>query len=103
MILGPSGQNIYPEEIEGQLNHLPLVSESLVVDRDGSLVALVALDDDTIKRLKLSDDQVNAQMNENVVLLNKSLPVYAKVKSIEIMTEPFEKTPKHSIKRYLYK
>ena len=103
MILGPSGQNIYPEEIEGQLNHLPLVGESLVVDREGTLVALVVPDEDTIKRLKLTPEQVTSQMDENIVILNKALPAYAKIKNIELLDEPFEKTPKHSIKRYLYK
>ena len=103
MILGPSGQNIYPEEIEGQLNHLPLVGESLVVDREGTLVALVVPDEDTIKRLKLTPEQITSQMDENIVMLNKALPAYAKIKSIELLDEPFEKTPKHSIKRYLYK
>ncbi|MDE6403632.1 MAG: AMP-binding protein, partial [Muribaculaceae bacterium] len=103
MILGPSGQNIYPEEIEGQLNHMPLVGESLVVERDGALVALVVPDEDAVKRLKLTPEQITAQMDENVVLLNKALPAYARIKSIELLDEPFEKTPKHSIKRYLYK
>ena len=102
MILGPSGQNIYPEEIEGILNHYPLVAESIVVDRDGSLVALVDIDHDAVKKLNLTPGQVTAQMDENMVLINKELPAYARIKSIEIMTEPFEKTPKHSIKRYLY-
>ncbi len=103
MILGPSGQNIYPEEIEGILNHYPLVAESIVVDRDGSLVALVVTDDDTIRKMRLTPEQVTAQMDQNMVTLNKELPAYARIKSIEIMDEPFEKTPKHSIKRYLYK
>ncbi|MCM1449681.1 MAG: AMP-binding protein [Clostridiales bacterium] len=103
MILGPSGQNIYPEEIEGILNHLPLVAESIVVDRDGQLTALVVVDEDTVKKLKLTDGQVSSQMDENIVLANKELPTYARIKSIELMDEPFEKTPKHSIKRFLYK
>ncbi|MDE5608440.1 MAG: AMP-binding protein [Muribaculaceae bacterium] len=103
MILGPSGQNIYPEEIEGVLNHMPLVAESIVVDRDGTLVALVVADEDTIRRLKLRPDQVTAQMDENIVQLNKEMPSFARIKSIELQAEPFEKTPKHSIKRYLYK
>ena len=103
MILGPSGQNIYPEEIEGLLNHYPLVMESIVVDREGSIIALVVPDEDTVKKLKLSSDQVKSQMDENIVMLNRQLPAYAKVKGIEIMDEPFEKTPKHSIRRYLYR
>lgn len=103
MILGPSGQNIYPEEIEGLLNHYPLVMESIVVDRDGTIVALVVPDEDAVRQLGLTPSQVRSQMDENIVLLNKELPAYARVKCIELMDEPFEKTPKHSIKRYLYK
>lgn len=103
MILGPSGQNIYPEEIEGVLNHMPLVAESIVVDRDGTLVALVYPDEDTIKRLKLTPVQVTSQMDENILKLNNEMPAYARIKSIALLEEPFEKTPKHSIKRFLYK
>lgn len=103
MILGPSGQNIYPEEIEGLLNHYPLVLESIVVDRDGTIVALVVPDSDTVRKLHLTPAQVGSQMDENMMLLNKELPTYARVKKIELMDEPFEKTPKHSIRRYLYK
>jgi len=102
MILGPSGQNIYPEEIEGILNHYPLVMESIVVDRGGAIVALVVPDEDAIADQKLTPEQVRSRMDENMVDLNKELPAYARIKSIELMTEPFEKTPKHSIKRYLY-
>lgn len=103
MILGPSGQNIYPEEIEQVLNNLPMVTESIVVDRDGALIALVHPDFDEAKRLKISDTQLSAIMDEDLVALNKEMPAYSKVKAIKIMQEPFEKTPKHSIKRYLYK
>ena len=102
MILGPSGQNIYPEEIEGILNHYPLVLESIVVDREGTIVALVVPDEETVKKLHLTPEQVHSQMDENMVLLNKELPAYARVKKIELMEQPFEKTPKHSIKRFLY-
>lgn len=103
MILGPSGQNVYPEEIEGLLNHYPLVLESIVVDRGGNIIALVVPDEDTVRKLRLTPDQVRSQMDENMIQLNKELPAYARVKGIEIMDEPFEKTPKHSIRRYLYK
>lgn len=103
MILGPSGQNIYPEEIEQVLNNLPMVTESIVVDRDGALIALVHPDFDEAKRLKMTDTQLSSIMDEDLAALNKEMPAYSKVKAIEIMQEPFEKTPKHSIKRYLYK
>ncbi len=103
MILGPSGQNIYPEEIEQKLNNMLLVNESIVVDRDGALIALVHPDYDEAKRLKISDGQIPGIMDANLVALNKEMPTYSKVKAIEIVNDTFEKTPKHSIKRYLYK
>lgn len=103
MILGPSGQNIYPEEIENKLNHLPFVAESIVVDRDGKLVALVFPDEEAAKRARMTKEKIDHIMDYNLTTLNRELPGYSKVSSIELRDEPFEKTPKQSIKRYLYK
>ena len=103
MILGPSGQNIYPEEIENKLNHLPFVAESIVVDRDGKLIALVYPDEDAARNAQITKEKIDSLMDYNLTTLNRELPGYSKVSAIEIRQEPFEKTPKQSIKRYLYK
>lgn len=103
MILGPSGQNIYPEEIEQQLNNMPYVGESVVVDRNGKLVALIYPDMELVTRENLSSDRIKAIINDNVASLNKSLPSYSQISNVEVRHEEFEKTPKRSIKRYLYK
>lgn len=102
MILGPSGQNIYPEEIEAKLNNLPYVSESLVIDNHGELEALIHPDLDLLTKDKVSREKVEKIMEENVAQLNQELPGYSKVKRFKIMDEEFEKTPKRSIKRFLY-
>ncbi len=102
MILGPSGQNIYPEEIEMQLNALPYVAESLIVDRDGKLIALIYPDVENAKRQNLSDSEIADIMQQNITQLNANLPAYSKISACKVMTEEFEKTPKRSIKRYLY-
>lgn len=103
MILGPSGQNIYPEEIEDLLNNQPYVSESIVVDREGKLIALVYPDFEAAELdKKNTDSALQEAMEENRVELNKSLPAYSQIQRIEIFHEEFEKTPKRSIKRYLY-
>lgn len=101
MILGASGQNIYPEEIEDKLNNQTGVGESLVVEREGKLVALVFPDETLAKRMTL--EELQKQMRENLQRLNKLIPGYSQVSDIEIKQEPFEKTPKKSIKRFLYK
>ncbi|MBQ2540129.1 MAG: AMP-binding protein [Paludibacteraceae bacterium] len=101
MILGASGQNIYPEEIEDKLNNQAGVGESLVVEREGKLVALVFPDETLAKRMTL--EELQKQMRENLQKLNKLIPGYSQVSDIEIKEEPFEKTPKKSIKRFLYK
>ncbi len=103
MILGPSGQNIYPEEIESELNNLPLVAESVVVDRDGKIVALVHPDYEAARLQHLSEADTDTRVKELLPELNRRLPAYSRVSSIEIQHEPFEKTPKHSIRRFLYK
>ena len=102
MLLGPSGQNIYPEEIEDQLNSLPYVSESLIVHRDGKLVALIHPDYDTAFKEEKTVQDVAAQMETNRIELNKNMPAYSQIASVQIHSEEFEKTPKKSIKRFLY-
>ena len=100
MLLGSDGQNIYPEEIEDKLNSMPMVAESLIVQRDGKLVALVYPDQDEVS--ELSDAERDAVMEQNRVNLNGSMPGYIRINRIELVDEEFQKTPKKSIKRYLY-
>ena len=103
MLLGSNGQNIYPEEIEDKLNSLPLVSECIVVQRGEKLVGLVYVDAEEAKELGLNEADLKKLMEENKKQLNDSNPAYCKLSDIEIMEEEFMKTPKRSIKRYLYK
>lgn len=103
MILSANGQNIYPEELEAIVNNQPYVSESVVVDRSGKLVALVYLDKDAIKNDKL-DEETISDIPERVRLnSNRMLPGYSQIAKVEAVLAPFEKTPKMSIKRFLYK
>ncbi len=103
MILSASGQNIYPEEIEDLLGELPMVAESLIVERDkGRLVALVVADTAGKPMTEQLKAEFEQQMNENLVALNEQLPNYSKVAAWERMEHEFEKTPKRSIKRFLY-
>lgn len=103
MILSSSGQNIFPEEIEAKLNNLPFVSESIIIERSKKLVALVYPDYETLDSLGLNqDDNLKTIMDENLKNLNKSVAGYEKVSTIQIYPTAFEKTPKRSIKRYLY-
>lgn len=101
MFLGASGQNIYPEEIEDKLNNQEAVGESLIVEREGKLIALVFPDETLTKRMTL--DEIQAIMKANLEKLNHLIPSYSKVSNIEVQDKPFEKTPKKSIKRFLYK
>ena len=103
MLLGPSGQNIYPEEIEDKLNSMPLVVESMVVQRDTKLVGLVYPDYEEAKNQGLAQSGIEAQMQQNLQDLNLVQPAYCKLAAIEIQDKEFEKTPKKSIKRYMYK
>ena len=103
LILGPSGQNIYPEEIEDKINNLPYVAESLVVDRDGLLVALVVPDFEKAKQEGIDADAVKELINNNRGTLNKMLASYSQITRFEMRDEEFEKTPKRSIRRFLYK
>ena len=103
MILGPSGQNIYPEEIEAIVNNQEYVVESVVVDRGGKLVALVFLDEQAIAKALL-DAEAKSDIPENIRNgANRQLPTYSQLSKVELMSQPFEKTPKMSIKRFLYK
>ena len=103
MLLGANGQNVYPEEIEDKLNSMAMVSESLIVQRGDKLVALVHPDMDEVKNMGFSQDELEQVMEQNRQLLNEGLPVYSKIQAFEIQEEEFQKTPKKSIKRYLYK
>ena len=103
MILGPSGQNIYPEELEDKLNSMPCVAESIVLDRDHKLVALVYPDTSADGKKLLGTKSLTQMMEENRNAVNKDLPQYSQISAIELVASEFEKTPKRSIKRYLYK
>lgn len=102
MILGASGQNIYPEEIEAKLNNLPFVMESLVVEKNGKLVAMVYPDYDTVDSTGVSHEDLPVIMEENRTALNKIVAPFETVSEIQLYPTEFEKTPKKSIKRYLY-
>lgn len=102
MLLGPSGQNIYPEEIEDKFNSMPMVIETVVVQRDNKLVALVYPDYDEAKTMNFNDQDIQNVMEQNRQQLNTLLPAYEKIAEIEIRKTEFAKTPKHSIKRFLY-
>ncbi|MBR4593742.1 MAG: AMP-binding protein [Bacteroidaceae bacterium] len=103
MILGPSGQNIYPEEIEAVVNNQEYVVESVVVDRGGKLVALVYLDEQAIAKALLDAEAKDAIPDNIRLSSNRQLPVYSQIAKVEIQPVPFEKTPKMSIRRFLYK
>ena len=103
MILGPSGQNIYPEEIEQKLNNMPLVAESLIVDSgEGRLQALIYPDLDEVRKEGLNQEQIRERLQKDIDEVNSGLEAYSRISSLKIMSEEFEKTPKRSIKRYLY-
>jgi len=102
MILGPSGQNIYPEEIEAVLNNQPLVADSLAVSREGRIVALVYPDQEEMKRLNLTDEELPAVMDRLRREVNRELASYMQIYRIEIMKEDFQRTPKKNIKRFKY-
>ena len=100
MLLGANGQNVYPEEIEDKLNSMPMVAESVIVQRGDKLVALVYPDQDEV--VSFTDNELTDIMEQNRHDLNEMLPVYSRISAIEIRDEEFAKTPKKSIKRYLY-
>ena len=101
MLLGSNGQNIYPEEIEDKLNSMTMVSESIVIKRGEKLVALVYPDKDDV--VSFTSEELQAIMEQNRLELNRQLPHYSQLSAIDIQEEEFAKTPKKSIKRYLYK
>ncbi|MBE0650451.1 MAG: AMP-binding protein [Bacteroidales bacterium] len=102
MILGPSGQNIYPEEIESVVNNRACVAESLVVKRDEKLVALIFPDEEVVKAMNLTKEELSQKLEDYRKELNKHFPSYMSVNKMVLHPEPFEKTPKQSIKRFLY-
>ena len=102
MILSASGQNIYPEEIEAKLNNMPFVMESLVIESSGKLLALVCPDYEAVDAEGIDQNQLEETMEENRKLLNSMVASYEGVSKIQLYPYEFEKTPKKSIKRYLY-
>ena len=102
MLLGPNGQNIYPEEIEDKLNSMAMVNESIVIQSDDKLVALVHPDMDEVNNLGFTDEDLESIMEQNRKELNMQMPSFAKVSRIKLHDQEFEKTAKKSIKRYLY-
>ena len=102
MILTGSGQNIYPEEIEDLILQLPYITETLVVGRNHALVALIVPDYDAMKAAGIAEDAAQEVIDSSVFALNAKLPVYSQISRCELRREPFEKTPKLSIKRFMY-
>ena len=102
MILSSSLQNIYPEEIEDRLNNMRYVCESLIIEQDGKLVALVYPDIENEQHSNILGHALESLMEENISTLIKELPAYSQISRLKIYYEEFEKRPKRSIKRYLY-
>jgi len=102
MLLGPSGQNIYPEEMEAKLSNYPYVLECVITERDGKLVAFVFPDPEQVEAEKPDENHLKEIMTENCKQVNKELPKFAQLSSIILVEKEFEKTPKRNIKRYLY-
>lgn len=102
MILGSSGQNIYPEEIEDKLNNMLYISESIIIDQNGKLMALIYPDWEQIDKAEINHDNIEQIMKDNIQQLNTELPAYSQISGFKLYQEEFEKTPKRSIKRYLY-
>ena len=102
MILTGSGQNIYPEEIEDLINRIPYVAESLVIGRNHAIIALIVIDNESVKVNGLNCEQAFDSVEKAVFALNSKLPAYSQIARCEFRNEPFEKTPKQSIKRFMY-
>ena len=103
MILADNGQNVYPEEIEVILNELPYVAESIVLQRESRIIALIVPNMDALDKAGINADALDAIMKQNIALLNSKLPAYSTVNGFELRFEPFAKTPKGSIRRFMYK
>ena len=102
-LLGANGQNVYPEEIEDKINSMALVSESLIIQKDDKFIALVHPDYDEVANMGFTEEDVVNVMEQNRLEINATLPPYSKITEVFIQKEEFAKTPKKSIKRYLYK
>lgn len=102
MILSSNGQNIYPEEIEDRLNNMLYVAESLIISQGGKLVALIYPDWEQVDKAGIQHSEIEELMQQNIDQLNTEMPTYSKVSCFKLYQEEFEKTPKRSIKRYLY-
>jgi long-chain acyl-CoA synthetase len=102
MILGPSGQNIYPEEIESKLTNQPYIAECVVVDRNHKLIALIYPDFEAMKTENVAETALHHIMEENIKKTNHELPKYEQISGFELVTEEFDKTPKKNIKRFKY-
>lgn len=102
MLLGASGQNIYPEEIEAKINNMPFVQESIVLEKENRFIALIYPDMEAIDNAHLTDSQIAEQMEHNRIEVNKTLPQYCQISKVKLYPQEFEKTPKKSIKRFLY-
>ncbi|MBR4479355.1 MAG: long-chain fatty acid--CoA ligase, partial [Bacteroidales bacterium] len=102
MILGANGQNIYPEELEAVINNISYVVDSLVVEEDGGLTALIYPDHHQADLDGMTRSELEKRLLDALPEINKEIPNYAKIRKIEFMPEDFERTPKKSIKRYLY-
>jgi long-chain acyl-CoA synthetase len=102
ILLGANGQNIYPEEIENKLNNTKYISESIVFDSHGKIVALVYPDYDVVSSENLSENDLNEKLDKIRLEINTQIPSYSQIAKMKIHPEEFEKTPKKSIKRYLY-
>ena len=102
MILSPSGQNVYPEEIEDKLNNLPYVVESLAVGRKNAIIGLIVPNWEAISADGLTEEAYGKLLREEIKSINEELPAYSRVNDIELRKDPFEKTPKQSIKRFMY-
>jgi len=102
MILGPSGQNIYPEGIESKLSNQPFISECIVIERNGKLIALIFADKEAMTAENKDENAIHLIMEENIKKTNADLPKYEQINGFELVKEEFEKTPKKNIKRFKY-